>query len=103
MGAAGTSAEKLGSDLLHSKGVYYDGLMHLGSGAPLASMLWGCIAIFAIMNKPLRGAIAASFGALLSLFGVIHSPSGWLCGRQLDCVCCGLPDDACYVCPQACY
>ncbi|ELN8649658.1 xanthine permease, partial [Escherichia coli] len=75
MGAAGTSAEKLGSDLLHSKGVYYDGLMHLGSGAPLASMLWGCIAIFAIMNKPLRGAIAASFGALLSLFGVIHSPA----------------------------
>ena len=75
MGAAGTSAEKLGSDLLHSNGVYYDGLMHLGSGAPLASMLWGCIAIFAIMNKPLRGAIAASFGALLSLFGVIHSPA----------------------------
>ncbi|POS20017.1 xanthine permease [Escherichia coli] len=75
MGAAGTSAEKLGSDLLHSKGVYYDGLMHLGSGAPLTSMLWGCIAIFAIMNKPLRGAIAASFGALLSLFGVIHSPA----------------------------
>ncbi|EOU8161458.1 xanthine permease, partial [Escherichia coli] len=27
------------------------------------------------MNKPLRGAIAASFGALLSLFGVIHSPA----------------------------
>lgn len=75
MGAAGTSAGKLGSDLLHSKGVYYDGLVHLGSGAPLASMLWGCVAIFAIMNKPLRGAIAAAFGALLSLFGVIHSPA----------------------------
>lgn len=55
MGAAGTSAEKLGSDLLHSKGVYYDGLMHLGSGAPLASMLWGCIAIFAIMNRCCAG------------------------------------------------
>lgn len=49
--------------------------MHLGSGAPLASMLWGCIAIFAIINKPLRGAIAAAGGALLSLFGVIHSPA----------------------------
>lgn len=62
MGAAGTSAGKLGSDLLHSKGVYYDGLVHLGSGAPLASMLWGCVAIFAIMNKPLRGRLPQPLG-----------------------------------------
>ncbi len=48
--------------------------MHLGNGAPLASMLWGCIAIFAIINKPLRGAVAAAGGALLALFGVIHAP-----------------------------
>ncbi|MNP50112.1 hypothetical protein D3C76_1443550 [compost metagenome] len=60
--------------MLHSKGIYYEGLMHLGNGAPLASMLWGCIAIFAILNKPLRGAIAAAVGALLALFGVIHAP-----------------------------
>jgi hypothetical protein len=37
-------------------------------------MLWGCIAIFAIINKPLRGAVAAAVGALLALFGVIHAP-----------------------------
>jgi len=37
-------------------------------------MLWGCIAIFAIVNKPLRGAVAAAVGALLALFGVIHAP-----------------------------
>ncbi|MNY24550.1 hypothetical protein D3C86_1582740 [compost metagenome] len=37
-------------------------------------MLWGCIAIFAILNKPLRGAVAAAVGALLALFGVIHAP-----------------------------
>ncbi|MDF2527162.1 MAG: carbamate kinase family protein, partial [Enterobacter mori] len=60
--------------MLHSKGIYYEGLMHLGNGAPLASMLWGCIAIFAIINKPLRGAVAAAGGALLALFGVIHAP-----------------------------
>ena len=53
---------------------YYEGLVHLGNGAPLASMLWGCIAIFAIINKPLRGAVAAAVGALLALFGVIHAP-----------------------------
>ena len=75
LGAAGTSGMKIGADVLASKGVYYQGLVHLGSGAPLASMLWGCIAIFAILDKPLRGAIAAAFGALLVLFGIIHSPS----------------------------
>jgi len=74
MSAAGTSAAKIGTDVLHSKGIYYEGLMHLGNGAPLASMLWGCIAIFAILNKPLRGAVAAAGGALLALFGVIHAP-----------------------------
>lgn len=37
-------------------------------------MLWGCIAIFAILNQPLRGAIAAAVGALLVFFGIIHSP-----------------------------
>jgi AGZA family xanthine/uracil permease-like MFS transporter len=74
MGAAGTNAAKIGTDVLHSKGIYYEGLVHLGNGAPLASMLWGCIAIFAIINKPLRGAVAAAVGALLALFGVIHAP-----------------------------
>ncbi|MGS6264301.1 xanthine permease, partial [Enterobacter asburiae] len=45
-----------------------------GNGAPLASMLWGCIAIFAIINKPLRGAVAAAVRALLPLFRVIQAP-----------------------------
>ncbi|NIF22770.1 MULTISPECIES: hypothetical protein [Pantoea] len=75
LSAAGTSASEIGTDVLHSKGVYWDGLVHLGSGAPLASMLWGCIAIFAIMNKPLRGAIAAACGAFLALLGIIHAPA----------------------------
>lgn len=74
MGAAGTSAAQIGTDVLLSKGVYYQGLVHLGNGAPLASMLWGCIAIFAILNQPLRGAITAAVGALLVFFGIIHSP-----------------------------
>lgn len=84
MSAAGTSATQLGLDVLHGKGVYYQGLVHLGSGAPLASMLWGCIAIFAITDKPLRGAISGAGGALLVLFGVIHSPSvGFAQGTSL--------------------
>lgn len=75
MSAAGTSATELGLDVLYGKGVYYQGLVHLGNGAPLASMLWGCIAIFSITDKPVRGAVAAVTGALLALFGVIHSPA----------------------------
>lgn len=84
MNAAGTSAAALGLDVLHGKGVYYQGLVHLGSGAPLASMLWGCIAIFAITDKPLRGALAGVGGAILVLFGVIHSPAvGFAQGTSL--------------------
>jgi AGZA family xanthine/uracil permease-like MFS transporter len=29
MGAAGTNAAKIGTDVLHSKGIYYEGLVHL--------------------------------------------------------------------------
>lgn len=71
--AANTSAAKVGIDVLTSKGVYYNGLFHLGNGAPLSSLLWGMITIFAIQNKPARGAIAASIAALMSLLGIIHS------------------------------
>ncbi len=45
------------------KGFLLRGAGASGSGAPLASMLWGCIAIFAIINKQLRGAVAAAGGA----------------------------------------
>ncbi len=75
MSAAGTSGKILGAEVLAKKGVYYNGLVYLGNGAPLGSMIWGCIAIFAILNHPLRGAISAVGGAVLCLFGVIHSPS----------------------------
>lgn len=75
MAAAGTSGKLLGAEALAHKGVYYNGLVYLGNGAPLASMLWGCIAIFAILNHPLRGAVAAAVGALLALFGIIHAPA----------------------------
>ncbi|GEB34654.1 xanthine permease [Brevibacillus parabrevis] len=75
LSAAGTTGAKVGVDVMANKGVYYNGLMHLGNGAPISSMVWGCIAIFAITDKPLRGAIAGAAGAALSLFGIIHSPT----------------------------
>ncbi len=72
---AGTSAATLGYDVLASKGIYYAGLVHLGNGAPLASMLWGCIAIFCIRNEMRKAAISAVTAIILSLFGFIHSPT----------------------------
>ena len=75
LAAAGTNAATVGSAAMASKGVYYQGLSNLGSGAPLSSLIWGCIAIFAINDKPIRGAVAALFGAGLTIAGVIHSPA----------------------------
>lgn len=75
LSAAGTTGQKVGAAVLANKGVYYNGLVHLGNGAPLSSMVWGCIAIFAITNKPLRATIAGATGSVLSLFGIIHAPT----------------------------
>jgi adenine/guanine/hypoxanthine permease len=72
LAVAGSSAGKLGAAALAKKGVYMTGLQALGNGAPLASLLWGCIAIFAITNKPLRGAIAALVAATITYLGFIH-------------------------------
>lgn len=72
--AAETSAKNVGIDVLLGKGVYYNGLVHLGNGAPLSSLMWGSITIFAILDKPLRAATFAVIAAVLSLFGIIHAP-----------------------------
>lgn len=70
--SAGTNAGKLGWDILEKNGVDFTGLFHLGSGAPLSSLLWGCIAIFAITNQPKKGAISAALASVLAFFGIIH-------------------------------
>lgn len=70
--AAQTNAGEVGMDALNAAGTFYSGIYHLGSGAPLSSLLWGCIAIFAIRNKPVFGAIAAVVAGALAFFGVIH-------------------------------
>ena len=75
LGAAGTNAGKVGYDLLAKKGVYFLGLMHLGNGAPIASMLWGCIAIFAIRNEMAKAAISAGVAGFLAWLGFIHAPT----------------------------
>ncbi|MGR3807213.1 xanthine permease [Pasteurella testudinis] len=71
--ATGTQPFELGLEMLASKGIYYEALLGLGNGAPLASLLWGCIAIFAILNVPYKAAISAIVAAALSYVGFIHS------------------------------
>ncbi|MCQ4629778.1 hypothetical protein GB927_006995 [Shinella sp. CPCC 100929] len=75
LAAAGTNAKTVGVEALAHKGVYYQGLSNLGNGAPLSSMTWGCIAIFAITDRPMAGVLAALVGAVLTFLGVIHAPT----------------------------
>ncbi|MFC4140271.1 MULTISPECIES: xanthine permease [unclassified Microbacterium] len=72
--AAGTNVAEVGADALNGAGTYFAGISTLGNGAPLSSLLWGMIAIFAIRNKPALGAVVAVLAAILSFFGIIHSP-----------------------------
>lgn len=81
LSAAGTNAATLGSDVLAKSGVFHKGLVALGSGAPISSIVLGCLVIFAIRSDSVRGMVTAVVASLLTYTGVIHSPSvGW--GQQ---------------------
>lgn len=73
LATAGVTVSEVGIDALAQKGIYYEGMVGLGNGAPLASLIWGCMAIFAITNKPKRAIVAALVGAGLALVGFIHA------------------------------
>ena len=76
--AAGTNAATVGAEALQKAGVEWNGIVALGNGAPLASILWGCLTIFAIRNQSIHGAVTAVVAALMAGFGVIHSATlGW--------------------------
>ena len=72
LGAAGTSAEKLGMAKLGAVGVVYHGMALLGGGAVLAGLILGSIAVFIIDREFDRAALFAAAGAILSYFGFIH-------------------------------
>ena len=78
LGAAGTSAAKLGAEKLANVGVVYDGLATLGSGSVLAGMVLGAMASFIIERQLTRAAVTAFVGAALSYIGLIHGAQlGW--------------------------
>lgn len=73
LGAAGTSAAKLGIATLASGGVVYDGIRNLGAGAILVGMILAAIVAFIIDRKWMSAAGYAVFGASMSFFGFIHA------------------------------
>ncbi|MET0179406.1 MAG: hypothetical protein ABW194_02845 [Novosphingobium sp.] len=73
LGAAGTDAGKVGMEALANNGVLYHGLQVLGSGATLAGIILGSIAVMIIDNKLMKAAAFALVGAALTFFGLIHS------------------------------
>jgi AGZA family xanthine/uracil permease-like MFS transporter len=75
LGAAGTSAAKVGMDKLMDNGVVYHGMALLGGGAVLAGLILGAILVFIIDRRFDRAAVYAVAGAVLSFFWFIHGTS----------------------------
>jgi AGZA family xanthine/uracil permease-like MFS transporter len=73
LGAAGTNAAAVGLDKLAQGGVLYHGLSVLGSGATLAGIILGSVAVLIIDRKLDKAAYFAFAGAALTFFGLIHS------------------------------
>ncbi|QFG00336.1 xanthine permease [Psychrobacillus glaciei] len=71
--SVGEGADQVSSLALHNAGLFYDGLVALGNGAPITSVLWGSIAVFTIRNTPIGAIIVSVLGAVLSFVGAIHT------------------------------
>ena len=63
----------VGEDKLAQGGVLYHGLSILGSGATLAGIILGSVAVLIIDKKLDKAAWFAFAGAVLTFFGLIHS------------------------------
>lgn len=73
LGAAGTNANTVGMDALANNGVLYHGMHVLGSGATLAGIILGSIAVMIIDGKLMKAAAFALTGSVLTFVGLIHS------------------------------
>lgn len=73
LGAAGTSAAEVGTDVLAGGGVFYTGMQILGSSAILVGLILAAITVFIIDHKFTFAAGYAAFASVSSFFGLIHS------------------------------
>ena len=81
---AGITAESVGFQALSNAGLEYEGMMTFGSGAIIIGMLWATVLVFIIDGHLKRAAVTIWLGAILSLFGIIHTESvGWLIGSEM--------------------
>jgi adenine/guanine/hypoxanthine permease len=74
--SAGTSAGKVGFDVLAGNGVLYSGMAILGSGAVLAGLMLGAIAVFVIDKHYSRAIVYSVAASILAFVGLIHNPAG---------------------------
>src|SRR3954471_24338009 len=74
--SAGTNAGKVGMDVLAGNGVLYSGMAILGSGAVLAGLMLGAIAVFVIDKHYSRAIVYSVIASVLAFVGLIHNPAG---------------------------
>jgi AGZA family xanthine/uracil permease-like MFS transporter len=72
LGAAGTSAEKVGFDKLGQMGVLYRGLEVMGGGSILGGLMLGAIGAFIIDRAFAKAAAFAAVSGGLAFFGFMH-------------------------------
>jgi AGZA family xanthine/uracil permease-like MFS transporter len=75
LAAAGTNAGSI-MDALNGNGVVYQGMAILGSGAVLAGLMLGAIAVFVIDKAYSRAIFYCVAAAVLAAVGLIHDPAG---------------------------
>ncbi|HSP48491.1 MAG TPA: hypothetical protein VLN47_10495, partial [Clostridiaceae bacterium] len=73
LSAAGTNAGAVGLEAFTKAGVYHRGLVALGSGAPISSIVWGCLVVFAVRSASKHAIVTSVVAAILTYTGVIHS------------------------------
>ncbi|HYQ05000.1 MAG TPA: hypothetical protein VER96_40265 [Polyangiaceae bacterium] len=72
LGAAGTSADKVGLDKLGQMGVLYRGLEVMGGGSILGGLMLGAIGAFIIDRAFTKAAAFAAVSSGLAFFGFMH-------------------------------
>lgn len=75
LGLAGKSAEQIGFDKLAVAGLEYGGMLTLGAGAILVSMIWSSLCVYIIDKELNKGIVVVLVAAGLTFFGIIHTSS----------------------------
>lgn len=75
LGLAGKTAKQIGFDNLAIAGLEYGGMLTLGAGAILVSMIWSSLCVYIIDKELNKGIVAVLIAAGLTFFGIIHTSS----------------------------